>query len=88
MRELKSIIDLAVVMSDGLTIEAENITLNTTTKVTDIFANGKTLREHTNFIIQHYLDTNKGDVLLVAKLLDIGKSTIYRMIQARELVIN
>ncbi len=88
VRELKSVIDLAVVMSDGPVIEPENITLNTAAKVTDIFANGKTLREHTNFIIQHYLDTNKGDVLLVAKLLDIGKSTIYRMIQSKELVIN
>ena len=88
VRELKSVIDLAVVMSDGPVIEPENITLNTTAKVTDIFANGKTLRDHTNFIIQHYLDTNKGDVLLVARLLDIGKSTIYRMIQSKELVIN
>ncbi|MFT3936970.1 MAG: sigma-54 dependent transcriptional regulator [Chitinophagaceae bacterium] len=87
VRELKSVIDLAVVMSDGPVIEAENITLNTTSKVTDIFASGKTLREHTNFIIQHYLDNNKGDVLLVARLLDIGKSTIYRMIQSKELVI-
>jgi DNA-binding NtrC family response regulator len=86
VRELKSVIDLAVVMSDGPTIEPENITLNTSTKTTDLFANGKTLREYTNFIIQHYLDTNNSDVLLVAKLLDVGKSTIYRMIQAGELV--
>ncbi len=88
VRELKSVMDLAVVMSDGPVIEPENITLNTAARVTDIFASGKTLREHTNFIIQHYLDNNKGDVLLVAKLLDIGKSTIYRMIQSKELVIN
>ena len=88
VRELKSVMDLAVVMSDGPIIEPENITLNTAAGVTDIFASGKTLREHTNFIIQHYLDNNKGDVLLVAKLLDIGKSTIYRMIQSKELVIN
>jgi two-component system, NtrC family, response regulator AtoC len=87
VRELKSIIDLAVVMSDSPVIEPENITLNTTTKVTDLFAGGKTLREHTNFIIQHYLDHNNSDVLLVAKLLDIGKSTIYRMIQSKELVL-
>jgi two-component system response regulator AtoC len=88
VRELKSVIDLAVVMSDGPVIDPEHIILNTTAKVTDLFANGKTLREHTNFIIQHYLDNNNGDVLLVAKLLDIGKSTIYRMIQSKELVIN
>ncbi len=88
VRELKSVIDLAVVMSDGPVIEAENIIINTAANVTDIFANGKTLREHTNFIIQHYLNKNKGDVLLVAKLLDIGKSTIYRMIQSKELVVS
>ena len=37
-------------------------------------------------IIQHYLDKYDKDVLLVAKKLDIGKSTIYRMIQAGEVV--
>ena len=87
VRELKSVIDLAIVMSDGPTVEAENITLNKPIKANDIFANGRTLKEHTNSIIQHYLDENKGDVLLVAKLLDIGKSTIYRMIQNKELVV-
>jgi two-component system response regulator AtoC len=88
VRELKSVVELAVVMSDGLAIEPANITLNTSAAVTDLLANGKTLREYTNFIIQHFLDTNNGDVLLVAKLLDIGKSTIYRMIQSKDLVLN
>jgi transcriptional regulator with GAF, ATPase, and Fis domain len=88
VRELKSIVELAVVMSDGPTIEAENITLNKTTNVTDLLATGKTLKEYTNNIIQHFLDANNGDVLLVAKLLDIGKSTIYRMVQSRDLVIH
>jgi DNA-binding NtrC family response regulator len=88
VRELKSVVELAVVMSDGPVIEAENITLNSSTTVTDLLAHGKTLKEYTNFIVQHYLDTNNGDVLLVAKLLDIGKSTIYRMIQSKDLVLN
>jgi len=88
VRELKSVMDLAVVMSDGPVIEPENITLNASAKVTDLFAERKTLREHTNFIIQHYLDKNNGDVLLVARLLDIGKSTIYRMVQSKELVLD
>jgi two-component system, NtrC family, response regulator AtoC len=88
VRELKSVVELAAVMSDGPVIEAENISLNTTTNVTDLLANGKTLKEYTNFIIQHHLDTNNGDVLQVAKLLDIGKSTIYRMIQSKDLVLN
>ncbi len=88
VRELKSVIDLSVVMCDDPVILPEHITLNTAAKVTDLISGGKTLREYTNFIIQHYLDNNKGDVLLVAKLLDIGKSTIYRMIQSKELVVD
>jgi len=36
-------------------------------------------------IIQHLLDNNDYDVVTVAKKLDIGKSTIYRMIQNNEL---
>jgi two-component system response regulator AtoC len=46
----------------------------------------KTLKQYEIDIIQHYLDKYDRDVLLVAKKLDIGKSTIYRMIQAGEVV--
>lgn len=88
VRELKSIVELAVVMSDGETIDPQNITFNSAANVTDLLASGKTLREYTNFIIQHYLDKHDSDVLLVARMLDIGKSTIYRMIQAKELILN
>ncbi|HSC36223.1 MAG TPA: sigma-54 dependent transcriptional regulator [Chitinophagaceae bacterium] len=87
VRELKSIVELAVVMSDGDTIEPENITLQSAGNVTDLLTSGKTLREYTHFILQHYLDKNEGDVLKVARMLDIGKSTIYRMIQNKELSI-
>jgi len=45
----------------------------------------KTLKEYEIQIIQHFLDKYEKDVLLVAKKLDVGKSTIYRMIQAGEL---
>jgi transcriptional regulator with PAS, ATPase and Fis domain len=46
----------------------------------------KSLKQYEIDIIQHYLDKYERDVLLVAKKLDIGKSTIYRMIQAGEVV--
>ncbi|HYE53744.1 MAG TPA: response regulator [Chitinophagaceae bacterium] len=46
------------------------------------------LREYECQIIQYYLEKYNKDVLLVAKKLDIGKSTIYRMIQNGELVKN
>lgn len=43
------------------------------------------LREYECQIIQYYLEKYNKDVLLVAKKLDIGKSTIYRMIQNGEI---
>ena len=85
VRELKSIMELAVVMSDSENILPEHITLNATTSINDLLNKETTLQEFENQIIQHYLDKYNGDVLLVAKKLDIGKSTIYRMIQNGEL---
>jgi DNA-binding NtrC family response regulator len=60
---------------------------------TNVFANGLSnllgreisLREYECQIIQYFLEKYNKDVLLVAKKLDIGKSTIYRMIQNGEL---
>ena len=85
VRELKSVIELAVVMCDGEIVSPENITINTTAEVNNLLNKEQTLKEYEIQIIQHYLDKYDRDVLLVAKKLDVGKSTLYRMIQAGEL---
>jgi DNA-binding NtrC family response regulator len=85
VRELKSIIDLAIVMSDGENIEAQHIMLSGNANSSQLLMKEISLREYERQIIQHYLDKYNRDVLLVAKKLDIGKSTIYRMIQNGEL---
>jgi two-component system, NtrC family, response regulator AtoC len=85
VRELRSVMELAVVMADGETILPEHITVNVNATVNDLMSKERTLKEYELQIIQHYLDKYDKDVLLVAKKLDIGKSTIYRMIQAGEL---
>jgi two-component system response regulator AtoC len=85
VRELKSIMELAVVMSDEESILPEHITLNSSTSINDLLNRETTLKEFESQIIQHYLDKYNKDVLLVARKLDIGKSTIYRMIQNGEL---
>ena len=87
VRELKSVMELAVVMADAETILPEHITLNSSTSIHDLLNKETSLREFENQIIQHYLDKYNKDVLLVAKKLDVGKSTIYRMIQNGELKI-
>jgi two-component system, NtrC family, response regulator AtoC len=85
VRELKSIVELAVVMSDEESILPEHITLNASASINDLLNKETTLKEFESQIIQHYLDKYDKDVLMVAKKLDIGKSTIYRMIQNGEL---
>jgi two-component system response regulator AtoC len=87
VRELKSVMELAVVMSDDETIQPEHITFNTTSSIANLLSKEITLKEFESQVIQHYLDKYDKDVLLVAKKLDIGKSTIYRMVQMGELNI-
>ncbi len=87
VRELKSIVELAVVMADDETILPDHITYNTTSSIADLLSKEITLKEFEIQLIQHYLDKYDKDVLLVAKKLDVGKSTIYRMVQLGELKI-
>ncbi|HXB43969.1 MAG TPA: sigma-54 dependent transcriptional regulator, partial [Puia sp.] len=87
VRELKSIMDLAVVMADEDVIQPEHITMNTTSSISSLLNKELTLKEFDIQVIQHFLDKHERDVLLVAKKLDIGKSTLYRMIQAGELKV-
>lgn len=78
--------ELAVVMADEEIIEPGHITLNNSGSLSNLLSEEITLKAYTSQIIQHYLDKYNSDVLLVAKKLDIGKSTIYRMLQNNELV--
>src|SRR5476651_1038009 len=85
VRELKSMIDLAVVMSDGPEIQEGDINFNAPQNEEDIFAMEKTLKEYTNQIIQYFLNKYNHNVIKVAEKLDVGKSTIYKMIQEKEI---
>lgn len=86
VRELKAIMDLAVVMSNGDVIEDEDISLSATQQLGgSLFEEEDTLQGYTRKIIRHFLDKYNNNVIDVAKRLDIGKSTIYRMIKNNEL---
>lgn len=86
VRELRSVMELSVVMSDEESILPAHLSLNTTSSMNGMLTQEKTLKQYEIDIIQHYIDKYDKDVLLVAKKLDVGKSTIYRMIQAGEIV--
>lgn len=87
VRELKAMIDLAAVMCNGHEITAEDISYTTARGDESFTAEEKTLRDYTCDIIKYFLKKYDNDVIATANKLDIGKSTIYKMIQQRELVI-
>lgn len=84
IRELKSVIDLACVMCDNNEIVEDDLTFNSISNTDFFLADQKTLKAHTTEIILHYLKNNGNDVSKTAKILDIGKSTIYNLIQSVE----
>lgn len=88
IRELKSIIELACVMSNGQEIYAEDISFYRSVKGADFTLTEKTLREYTCEIVQHFLKKYNNNVILVSEKLDIGKSTIYNMIKQGEIIVN
>lgn len=88
IRELKAVIDLAAVMADEQQIEAKDISFVSVKKDNVFMMGNKTLRQHTCEIVDHYLKKYKQDVIETAKALDIGKSTIYKMIKEGEVSLD
>ncbi|MFY8025980.1 MAG: sigma-54-dependent transcriptional regulator [Sediminibacterium sp.] len=86
IRELKSIIELAIVMSENHIIQPDDISIDNISQLGNLLSTELSLKEYENKIIQHFLDKYNQDVILVAKKLGIGKSTIYRMMQNGEII--
>lgn len=85
VRELKSMIDLAAVMSDGKELAESDIKFNSFQPDGNLFLKERTLKEYSVQIIQHFLEKYDHNVIKVADKLDVGKSTIYKMIQDKEI---
>jgi two-component system response regulator AtoC len=88
VRELKSIVELGAVLSNGEELCLSDITFTSAKGDEPYNAVEKTLREYTVEIIKHFLKKYDNDVMFVANRLDIGKSTIYKMIKDGELVVD
>lgn len=85
VRELKSVMELAVVMSNGKEITAADITTAGSDVLSETLTAEMTMREYTYRILDIYLKKYDNDIKLVAQKLDIGQSTIYRMLKEREI---
>ena len=81
VRELKAVVELATVMTYSDVIDADDISFTAARTPTDLLDQDLTLDEFNHKIIRHYLDRFDGNVLEVARRLDVGKSTIYRLIK-------
>lgn len=84
VRELKSVVELATVMSDGETIQAGDIQFRRNEELYDPPLTGMTMKEHTQRIIRLYLDKHDNNIKEAARELDISYSTIYRMLKEED----
>jgi DNA-binding NtrC family response regulator len=85
VRELKAVMELACVLSNSHNIDDEHITFNSTNPKSDFLLEEDTLDGYVKKIVKFYLQKYNNNVLVVAKKLDIGKSTIYRMLKNNEI---
>lgn len=79
VRELQAIIELALVISNTPQIEATDINFNSAEGVEDLFSKEYSLKEYDLQIVKIFLEKYNNDIGTVAEKLQIGKSTIYRM---------
>ena len=81
VRELRSVMELAVALSTTDEIGAEHIVLGNEALFTDQFDKEMTLREINIRTVKKYLEKYDNNIKLVAQKLDIGVATIYRMLK-------
>lgn len=84
VRELKSVIELAAVMGDGLELKPQDITYTNMKGIDSFLHQEMKMEEYMFRIIRHFLNKYNNDVLEVARRLDIGKSSIYRYLKDME----
>lgn len=81
VRELKSVIELAVVLSSDDVIQDEDIVLGSSNMLASILTEEMSLRAYNLKIVQLFLEKYDDNIKLVADKLDIGQTTIYRMLK-------
>lgn len=80
IRELQAIIELAMVLSNNDVIQPTDINFNSVDGMHDLFLKELSLKEYDLQIVKIFLEKYHNDIPTVAERLDIGKSTIYRIL--------
>ena len=81
VRELKSLVELAVTLSVKEEIEAGDFAIDPGESLSSITGTDMTMHEYEMKILQATLRKNNNDINLTARKLDIGVSTIYRLLK-------
>jgi two-component system, NtrC family, response regulator AtoC len=81
VRELKAIIELAAVMTNTSTIDAEDINIRETDNDISIMDDETSLDDYIRMIIKKYMKKYNNKVRVVANKLNVGKTTIYRLMK-------
>lgn len=81
IREIKSMIELAIVMSHKEEITAEDLTFHSSVEPSEILSDQMTLREYERKIVNMYMKLNNNNTKVVADKLDIGQTTVYRILK-------
>lgn len=84
IRELKSIVELSVVLSDTDVIHPEHVQIRHGNFLEELLSRELSLKDYNQEIVKHYLRRYNNRVRLAAEKLGIGKSTIYRMLGEAE----
>ncbi len=88
IRELKAMMDLAAVMCDGKEITADDIKFSTTKGKLFAMTEEKTMELYYIDIVESFLKKYDNNVVKVATKLNIGKSTIYKMINNGQIKVD
>ncbi len=80
IRELKSIIELSVILSEGDIILPDDLQIQAAQQGDNILDQEHTMEEYSVKILAHFLKLYNKNAILVANKLDISRATVYRMI--------
>jgi two-component system, NtrC family, response regulator AtoC len=81
IRELKSVIELAVTLSDHEEIQPSDLVFDTYKQSMEVSEKELSMHDYELKILTSYLNRYNNDIKLVAEKLEIGVSTIYRMLK-------
>lgn len=81
VRELKAIMELSCVLCQDNSIKKDDLNFYSPNSLSDFMIEDTTLHQYTTKIIRYFMEKYDNNVLKVADKLEVGKSTIYRMIK-------